>query len=60
MWTALAARILLIPYLIALGLIVCLPATHASKATRIVFMIASWVSDLTSLDPTTSAAVFGV
>ncbi len=58
MWTTLAARILLIPYLIALGLIVWLPASEASKATGIVFAFARWVSELTSLDRTTSATVF--
>lgn len=56
--SALAARILLIPYLITLGLIVWLPASEASKATGIVFAFARSVSDLTSLDPITSATVF--
>lgn len=58
MRTTLAARLLLIPYAIALGLIVWLPASEASKATGIVFAIARWVSGLTDLDPITTSTVF--
>ena len=58
MRTTLAARLLLIPYAITLGLIVWLPASEASKAVEIVFVIARWVSELTGIDPTTSSIVF--
>jgi len=47
-----------VPYGIALGLIVWLPASEASKATGIVFEIARWVSELTGIDPTTASTVF--
>lgn len=54
----LGARVLLIPYAMTLGLIVWLPASEASKATGIVFLVASWVSELTGLDPATSSTLF--
>lgn len=55
---AVAARVLLVPYAIALGLIVWLPGEEASKATGIVFWFARFVSDLTGLPLAISSTVF--
>lgn len=52
------ARVLLVPYGIALALIVWLPATAASKATGIVFRIARYVSERTDISLTTTYTVF--
>ena len=52
-----AARLLLAPYAVALGLVVWLPASEASKATGVVFAIAKWVSELAGIDPTTTSTV---
>ncbi|MGX1793237.1 VanZ family protein [Microbacterium sp. NPDC055312] len=52
------ARVLLVPYTVALTLIVWLPATAASKVTGVVFRIARFVSAHTDVSLTTSYAVF--
>lgn len=52
------ARVLLVPYTVALALIVWLPATAASKVTGVVFRIARFVSAHTDIYLTTSYAVF--
>lgn len=52
------ARVLLVPYTVALALIVWLPATAASKVTGVVFRIARFVSAHTDISLTTSYAVF--
>ncbi|WCD92903.1 VanZ family protein [Microbacterium sp. nov. GSS16] len=52
------ARVLLVPYTIALALIVWLPATAASKVTGVVFRVARFVSAHTDISLTTSYAVF--
>ncbi|WP_313357700.1 VanZ family protein [Microbacterium sp.] len=52
------ARVLLVPYTVALALIVWLPATAASKVTGVVFRFARFVSAHTDISLTTSYAVF--
>lgn len=52
------ARVLLVPYTVALALIVWLPATAASKVTGVVFRIARFVSAHTDISLTASYAVF--
>lgn len=53
-----AARIALVPYAIALGLIVWLPASAASRVTGIVFRFARFVSAHTLLPLSVSYTVF--
>ncbi len=53
-----AARILLVPYVIALGLIVWLPADVASGTTSIVFEFARFVSEQSGIPLQTSYTVF--
>ncbi|MGP6170817.1 VanZ family protein [Microbacterium sp. A204] len=53
-----AARILLVPYVVALGLIVWLPADAASGATGIVFEFARFVSEQSGVPLQTSYTVF--
>ncbi|UNK70110.1 VanZ family protein [Microbacterium sp. H1-D42] len=57
-FVAIAARILLAPYAIALALIVWLPAAEASKVTGIAFRIARFVSERSGISLTTSYTVF--
>lgn len=52
-----AARMLLVPYGIALGLMVWLPAPEASSVTGVVFEVARLVSDGTGIAMGTSYAV---
>lgn len=53
-----AARVLLVPYLIALALIVWLPAPEASTVTGVVFEIAHEVSRLSGMTVEISYAIF--
>lgn len=53
-----AARIALIPYAVALGLIVWLPADTAAGATGVVFDFARFVSERSSIPLQTSYTVF--
>lgn len=53
-----AARVLLLPYLVALSLIVWLPAKSASQVTGIAFAFARFVSDSTGLSLATSNSIF--
>lgn len=53
-----AARVMLVPYAIALGLIVWLPETAASKVTGIVFRIAAFVSARADISLSTTYTVF--
>jgi len=55
---AIVARVMLVPYAIAVALIVWLPATAASKVTGIVFRFARYVSEHSGISLTTSYAVF--
>lgn len=55
---AVFARVMLLPYAIALGLIVWLPATAASRFTGVVFRVARFVSARTDISLTTSYTVF--
>lgn len=55
---AIVARVLLVPYTVALALIVWLPATAASKVTGIVFRIARYVSEHSGISLSTSYTVF--
>lgn len=57
-FVAITARILLVPYAIALALIVWLPAAEASKVTGIAFRIARFVSERSSISLSTSYTVF--
>lgn len=55
---AIVARVMLVPYAIAVALIVWLPATAASKVTGIAFRLARYVSEHSGISLTTSYAVF--
>ena len=55
---AIIARVMLVPYAIAVALIVWLPATAASKVTGIAFRLARYVSEHSGISLTTSYAVF--
>lgn len=55
---AIVARILLVPYAIALALIVGLPADAASRVTGIVFRVARFVSERLDISLTTTYTVF--
>jgi len=55
---AIAARVLLVPYGIALALIVWLPDTAASRVTGIVFRIARFVSERLDISLSTTYTVF--
>lgn len=55
---AIIARVMLVPYGIALALIVWLPATAASKVTGVVFRLARYVSAHTDISLTTAYTVF--
>lgn len=57
-FATIAARVLLVPYVIALALIVWLPATAASKATGIVVHLARYVSAHTGIALGTTYPVF--
>lgn len=53
-----AARVLLVPYAIALALIVWLPSSAASRVTGIAFRIAQYVSEHAGISLSTSYTVF--
>ncbi|SJN40893.1 hypothetical protein FM104_11145 [Microbacterium esteraromaticum] len=53
-----AARVMLVPYTVALALIVWLPASAAAKATGIVFRFARFVSAHSEISLSTSYTVF--
>lgn len=55
---AIAARVLLVPYAIALGLIVWLPDSTASRVTGIVFRVARFISARLDVSLSTSYTVF--
>ncbi len=55
---AIFARVMLVPYALALALIVWLPATAASKVTGIVFRLARFVSEHSTISLATSSMVF--
>lgn len=55
---AIIARVLLVPYVVALALIVWLPASAASKVTGIAFRIARYVSEHSGIALSTSYTVF--
>ena len=55
---AIAARVLLVPYAIALALIVWLPDSAASRVTGIVFRIARFVSERFDVSLSTTYTLF--
>lgn len=55
---ALAARILLVPYAMAVALIVWLPASIASRVTGLAFRLARWVAVHFDIGLSTSYTVF--
>ncbi|MEJ1088257.1 VanZ family protein [Microbacterium sp. Mu-80] len=55
---AILARVLLVPYGVALALIVWLPATAASKVTGIVYRLAQFVSSRFDVSMTTTYTLF--
>lgn len=55
---AIAARVLLVPYAIALALIVWLPDSAASRVTGIVFRIARFVSERIDISLSTMYTLF--
>ncbi|MBN8424159.1 VanZ family protein [Microbacterium esteraromaticum] len=55
---AIVARVMLVPYGVALALIVWLPATAASKVTGIVYRLAQFVSSRLDVSMTTTYTLF--
>lgn len=55
---AIVARVMLVPYGVALALIVWLPATAASKVTGIVYRLAQFVSARVDVSLTTTYTLF--
>lgn len=56
--TAIAARVLLVPYVVAVAMIVWLPATVASRVTGIAFRLAEYASAHLGISLSTSYTVF--